>query len=144
MPSIFDRSFSARLLSRGEGADGKKENKLMPKKILIIDDDPIVVKYLEAVFSDNGYETCSASSTMEGLEVVKQEKPDLITLDLQMPGEWGPRFYRKLRKDKDLRDIPVIVVSGIDGDHAIKDAIAFVKKPFDPEKLVGIVKNTIG
>ncbi|WP_319522332.1 DVU0259 family response regulator domain-containing protein [uncultured Desulfosarcina sp.] len=116
----------------------------MPKKILIIDDDPIVVKYLEAVFSDNGYETCTASSTMEGLDVVKQEKPDLITLDLQMPGEWGPRFYRKLRQDKGLRDIPVIVVSGIDGDHAIKDAIAFVKKPFDPEKLVGIVKNTIG
>ena len=116
----------------------------MPKKILIIDDDPIVVKYLEAVFSDNGYETCTASSTMEGLGVVKKEKPDLITLDLQMPGEWGPRFYRKLRKDKVLRNTPVIVISGIDGDHAIKDAIAFVKKPFDPEKLVGIVKNTIG
>jgi CheY-like chemotaxis protein len=116
----------------------------MPKKILIIDDDPIVVKYLEAVFSDSGYETCSATSTMEGLDVVKKEMPDLITLDLQMPGEWGPRFYRKLRQDKQLRDTPIIVVSGIDGDHAIKDAIAFVKKPFDPEKLVGIVKNTIG
>jgi CheY-like chemotaxis protein len=71
-------------------------------------------------------------------------KPDLITLDLQLPGEWGPRFYRKLRKDKELKDIPVIVVSGIDGDHAIKGAVAFVKKPFDPEKLIGIVKNTIG
>jgi CheY-like chemotaxis protein len=116
----------------------------MPKKILIIDDDPVIVKYLEAVFSDNGYATCSASSSMEGLEVVKREKPDLITLDLQMPGEWGPRFYRKLRKDKDVRDTPVIVVSGIDGDHAVKDAIAFVSKPFDPEKLIGIVKNTIG
>jgi CheY-like chemotaxis protein len=116
----------------------------MPKKILIIDDDPVIVKYLEAVFSDNGYATCSASSSTEGLEVVKREKPDLITLDLQMPGEWGPRFYRKLRKDKAVRDIPVIVVSGIDGDHAIKDAIAFVSKPFDPEKLIGIVKNTIG
>jgi CheY-like chemotaxis protein len=116
----------------------------MPKKILIIDDDPIIVKYLQAIFSDNGYATCSASSSMEGLEVVRKEKPDLITLDLQMPGEWGPRFYRKLRKDKELKDIPVIVVSGIDGDHAIKDAIAFVAKPFDPEKIVGIVKNTIG
>jgi CheY-like chemotaxis protein len=116
----------------------------MPKKILIIDDDPVIVKYLEAVFSDNGYATCSASSSMEGLEVVKREKPDLITLDLQMPGEWGPRFYRKLRKDKDVRDTPVIVVSGIDGDHAVKDAIAFISKPFDPEKLIGIVKNTIG
>ena len=116
----------------------------MPKKILIIEDDPVIVKYLQAVFSDNGYATCTAGSTTEGLDVVRKEKPDLITLDLQLPGEWGPRFYRKLRKDKEVKDIPVIVVSGIDGDHAIKDAVAFVRKPFDSEKLVGIVKNTIG
>ena len=116
----------------------------MPKKILVIDDDPIVVKYLQAIFSDNGYESCRASSAMEGLEAVRREKPDLITLDIQMPGEWGPRFYRKLRQDRELRDTPVIVISGIDGDHAVKDAVAFVKKPFDPEQLVGIVKNTIG
>ncbi len=116
----------------------------MPKKILIIDDDPVIVKYLKAVFSDNGYETCAATSTTEGLDVVRREKPDLITLDLQLPDEWGPRFYRRLRQDKELRNTPVIVISGIDGDHAVKDAVAFVKKPFDPEKLIGIVKNTIG
>lgn len=116
----------------------------MPKKILIVDDDPVIVKYLQAVFSDNGYATCTATSTMEGLDVVRREKPDLITLDIQMPGEWGPRFYRKLRQDKELKNTPVIVISGIDGDHAIKDAITFIKKPFDPEKLIGIVKNTIG
>jgi CheY-like chemotaxis protein len=116
----------------------------MPKKILIVDDDPIIVKYLQAVFSDNGYATCNAASSMEGLELVRREMPDLITLDIQMPGEWGPRFYRRLRQDKELREIPVVVISGIDGDHAVKDAVAFVKKPFDPEKLVGIVKNTIG
>jgi len=116
----------------------------MAKKILIIDDDPIVVKYLETLFQDNGYETCSASSSMEGLDVVRKEKPDLISLDLQMPGEWGPRFYRKLRKDKKLKDTPIIVVSGIDGDHAVKEAVAFVAKPFDPDKLLGIVKKTIG
>jgi CheY-like chemotaxis protein len=116
----------------------------MPKKIMIIDDDPTIVKYLQAIFSDNGYATCTAGSAMEGLEVVRKEKPDLITLDLQLPGEWGPRFYRKLRKDDALKEIPVIVISGIDGDHAVKDAIAFISKPFDPEKLIGIVKNTIG
>jgi CheY-like chemotaxis protein len=102
----------------------------MPKKILIVDDDPVIVKYLQAVFSDNGYATCSATSSMEGLEVVRQEKPDLITLDLQMPGEWGPRFYRKLRQDKELRGIPVIVISGIDGTTP-KDAAAWGKP--DPE-----------
>ena len=116
----------------------------MAKKILIIDDDPVVVKYLENLFQDNGYETCSASSSMEGLELVRREKPDMISLDLEMPGEWGPRFYRKLRKDKQLKDTPIVVISGIDGDHAIKDAVAFVAKPFDPDRLLGIVKRTIG
>ena len=116
----------------------------MPKKILIIDDDPVIVKYLQALFEDNGYVTCTASSSMEGLQLVHAERPDLITLDLEMPGEWGPRFYRKLRQDKVLRDTPVIVISGIDGDHAVKDAVAFVAKPFDPDKVLGIVKKTIG
>lgn len=116
----------------------------MAKKILIIEDDPIVARYLDRLFRNNGYETCTATSSMEGLEVVKKERPDLISLDLMMPGEWGPRFYRKLRKDKALRDIPVMVVSGIDGDHAIKDAVAFVAKPFDPDKVLAIVKRTIG
>ena len=116
----------------------------MAKKILVVDDDPVIVKYLVTLFADNGYETCSASDGVAAFEILKKEKPDLITLDLQLPGEWGPRFYRRLRQDKDLQDIPVIVVSGIDGDHAIKGAIAFVKKPFDPEKLIGIVRNTIG
>ena len=116
----------------------------MAKKILIIDDDPVVLKYLQTLFEDNGYVAITATSSMEGLQQVRAEKPDLITLDLEMPGEWGPRFYRKLRQDKDLRDIPVVVISGIDGDHAIKDAVAFVAKPFDPDKVLGIVKRTIG
>ena len=59
----------------------------MPKKILIIDDDPIVVKYLATLFQDNGYETCTATRSSEGLEVVRKENPDLITLDLQINGE---------------------------------------------------------
>ncbi len=116
----------------------------MAKKILIIDDDPVVVKYLQTLFEDNGYQTCTATSSMEGLQVVKAEKPDLITLDLEMPGEWGPRFYRKLRQDKDLRSTPILVISGIDGDHAIKDAVDFIAKPFDPDKVLGVVKKTIG
>ena len=111
----------------------------MPKRILIVDDDPAIVQYMMAVFSDNGYATCTASSSMEGLDLVRKEMPDLISLDLQMPNEWGSRFYRKLRKDKKLKDTPVVVVSGIDGDHAVKDAVAFVRKPFDPDKLIGKV-----
>jgi CheY-like chemotaxis protein len=116
----------------------------MAKKIMVIDDDPIIVKYLVTLFSDNGYETCSASDGIQALEIVKTARPDLITLDLEMPQEWGPRFYRKLSKDESLKKIPVIVISGLAGEYAVKDAVAFIKKPFDPDKLLGIVKKTIG
>jgi hypothetical protein len=58
--------------------------------------------------------------------------------------KWDSRFYRLLSKDESLKKIPVIVISGLAGQHAVKDAVAFVKKPFDPDKLLGIVKKTIG
>ena len=114
----------------------------MAKKILIIDDDPVVVKYLETLFNDNGFETASASDANSGFEAVQQEKPDLITLDLQMPDEWGPRFYRKLSKS-DYKDTPVVVISGMSGQHAIKNAVAYVSKPFDPDKLMGVVQKAL-
>lgn len=116
----------------------------MPKKIMVVDDDPIIVKYLVNLFEDNGYLTCVAKDGLEAMQIAKNQRPDLITLDLEMPEQWGPRFYRDLSRDKELRDIPVIVISGLDGDHAIRKAVAFVRKPFDAEKLLGIVKKTIG
>jgi two-component system, cell cycle response regulator DivK len=116
----------------------------MAKQILVIDDDPVVVKYLTTLFSDNGYDTDTASNGVEGLEKLKTIKPDLITLDLEMPEEWGSRLYRKMSKDETLKDIPVIVISGMAGRHAVKSAVAYIAKPFDPDKLLGIVKKTIG
>ena len=115
-----------------------------PPLILIVDDNPANLDILQARLEANNYEIITAADREAGLAMAIKEKPDLISLDLMMPGEWGPRFYRKLRKDEELKDIPVIVVSGIDGDHAIRDAVAFVHKPFDPDKLIEIVKNTIG
>ena len=117
----------------------------MAKKILIVEDDPIVVKYLKTLFDDNGYETMVAYDGKEAEDAVKQTKPDLITLDLEMPKEWGPKFYRKMRKSEDLKDIPVIVISGLSNPkHAITKAVAVLRKPFDEEKLLDIVKRTIG
>jgi DNA-binding response OmpR family regulator len=117
----------------------------MPKKILIVDDDPNIVKYLEDFFADNGYETCSATDGSEAMTVVKNEKPDLITLDLEMPEEWGPRFYRKLMKEEEFRKIPVIVISGLPGSkYAIQRAVASITKPFNRDELIRIVKDIIG
>ncbi len=117
----------------------------MAKKIMIVDDDPNIVTYLTDFFGDNGYDTCSAGDGPEALDMVKKEKPDLLTLDLQMPEEWGPRFYRKLMKEKDLKKIPVIVISGLTGSkYAIQKAVASLTKPFDRDELLKIVKDTIG
>jgi len=116
----------------------------MAKKIMVVDDDQIIVKYLVSLFTDNGYETCTAENGIQAYDIVKKEKPDLITLDLEMPEQWGPQFFRKLTKNKELKDIPIIVISGLDGDHALRNPVAFIRKPFDKDQLLGIVKKTIG
>lgn len=117
----------------------------MAKKIMVVDDDPAIVEYLVSVFKDSGYETCSASDGEKALSVLEKEKPQLITLDLEMPNEWGPRFYRKYTQKPEYKDIPVIVISGLAGIHlAIRKAVATVNKPFDPQAVVQIVEQTIG
>ncbi len=117
----------------------------MAKKILVIDDDPVVVKYLVSIFEDNGYATCTAEDGVDAMKKVEEEKPDLITLDLEMPEEWGTRFYRKLRKNKQYKNLPVLIISGMPSRHlSVRDAIGYLAKPFDPDKVLELVKSSIG
>ncbi|MBI9078941.1 MAG: response regulator [Pseudodesulfovibrio sp.] len=116
----------------------------MPSKILIIDDDPYIVKYLVDILQDDGFQTCTASNVEDAMEQLKKEKPDLITLDLEMPNEWGPRFYKKMIQEKEHKDTPVIVVSGLSGIHlAIKNAVASFKKPFNPTELLAAIHKAL-
>jgi CheY-like chemotaxis protein len=117
----------------------------MPKKILVVDDEPHLVKYMTAFLEDSGYETCSASNGEEALEVLKKENPDLVTLDLQMPNETGTRFYRNKTKNKLYKDIPVIVISGLPGRHlAVSQPFAVFEKPVDRDALLEAIKKAIG
>jgi len=131
-------------LQRGEtGLPPKVEGAV--KKIMVVDDDPNIVDYLVTVFRDRGYDTCSASGGVEATEVLLRENPDLITLDLEMPEEWGPRFYQRYARMPEYRNIPVVVISGLPGIHrAIPKAVATVRKPFDPEEVLRIVEGAIG
>lgn len=116
-----------------------------PKKIMVVDDDPDIVEYLVAVFGERGYATCSASGGVEATETLLRENPDLITLDLEMPEEWGPRFSSRLARMPEYRNIPIIVISGLPGIHrAIPKAVATVSKPFDPAEVLRLVEQTIG
>jgi len=102
------------------------------KKILVLDDEPNVVAYLETLLQDNGYDTVSAGDGREGMEKARSEKPDLITLDISMPEESGVRFFRELKEDPDLSGIPVIIVTGVTG---------YGGKPEDFQKFISTRKN---
>jgi len=117
----------------------------MSKKILIIDDEEDVRSYLDVLFRKEGYETATAQDGVIGLKVLKEENPDLITLDLQMPNNTGTDFYRKIHRDEKFNKIPIIVISGIAGRHlAVKKPVAVFDKPIDSGKLLDAVKSAIG
>ena len=114
------------------------------KKILIVDDDLNIRDYIASLLEDNGYETITAKDVPEGLELAKKHIPDLITLDLDMPGEWGPRFYRHMSQIPSLKNIPVIVISGLTGnEYAITKAVATFTKPFDRDELLKVIDETL-
>jgi len=102
----------------------------MGNKILVVDDEPDVVEFLKNLLEDNGYDVGSAGDGIEAMQLVNSDRPDLILLDLQMPEETGTGFFRKLRNRKDLRDIPVIIVSGLAGrDVAVSKSVVVIDKP---------------
>jgi two-component system, OmpR family, phosphate regulon response regulator PhoB len=128
----------------------------MPKKILVVDDEPDMVTFLCTLFEDNGYVTVTAADGEEAMEKVKSEKPDLISLDLLMPNKTGIKMYRELRKDEATKDIPVVMVTGFGKDdvpsmdfkewvqkRAIKAPEAYIEKPVKPEILMEAVRKIL-
>lgn len=116
----------------------------MAKKILIIDDDPEILVYLKELFQDNGYDTVTAPNGVEGLEKALAERPDLITLDMDMPEKGGTLFYAGLRKEEVVRETPVIVVSGVGPrPPALKKGVPVISKPIDSAKLMQLVEEAL-
>ena len=127
------------------------------KKILVIDDEPHVVTYLETLLQDNGYETASAANGREAMEKVKAEKPDAITLDITMPEQSGIRFYRDLKENPEFADIPVLVVTAVTGYGGDPDTFenflksrrqipppeGFFSKPIDRDKFLQAVEELV-
>jgi len=129
----------------------------MAKKILIIDDEPDMVTFLCALLEDHGYVTITAADGEEGMTKIKSEKPDLISLDLLMPNKTGIKMFRELRKDDEIKDIPVVMVTGFGKDdvpsmdfkewiqkRSIKPPEAYIEKPVNKEILLAAIKKAIG
>jgi CheY-like chemotaxis protein len=117
----------------------------MSHRVLVVDDEADVRRFLTAVLQQRGHETLTAADGREAFDIVVRERPDLVILDLQMPNQTGTDFYRRLTKDKELRNTPVIVVSGLAGRHlALKEPVAVFDKPIDPEEFGDTVDKTLG
>ena len=117
----------------------------MSKKILIVDDEEDIITFLDTFLKSEGFETKTAMNGVEAYKAIKNEKPDLITLDLQMPKNTGTDFFRKIRHHKEYRDIPVIVISGLPGRHlAVPHPVAVFDKPIDRAELLQAIKKEIG
>lgn len=124
-------------------------------KILIIDDDPDIVESMKLVLESKGYEVISASTGKEGLNKAKQEKPNLIILDVMMEhGSAGFDVSRELRKDNDCKHTPVLIMTalkektGMDfkkeaGDEVWLPVDDYCDKPLKPYELLSKVENLL-
>lgn len=117
----------------------------MSKNILVVDDEQDMRDYISALLLDNGYTVRTAHDGVEGLTMVKEEHPDLILLDLQMPEETGTGLYRKLRDHKELKGIPVIIISGLAGRNvAVSKSVPVLDKPIDEQRVLEEVEKQLG
>ena len=130
----------------------------MPKKVLIVDDDPDVRLFSSSVIDELGHTAVEASDGEEGQRMVAEERPDLIILDVMMPLQSGIRLYRALKTDPAFAEIPVIILSGIsrrsfmksqealqafDGGEVPAPAV-YLEKPADAETLAQEIETVIG
>lgn len=120
------------------------------KKIVCIEDEPEMIDLVRLILGRRGFELIGAVGGREGLETVRQAKPDLVLLDLMMPDMDGWEIYQHMKADEELRNIPVIIVTAkaqsIDkvlGLHIAK-VDDYITKPFGPQELVDSVNRVLG
>ncbi len=120
------------------------------KTILCIEDESEMIDLMRLILERRGFRFIGAEGGEQGLDLIRSEKPDLILLDLMMPGVDGWEVYRQLKADDDLRDIPVIVVTAkaqsIDkvlGLH-IARVDDYITKPFGPQELLASINRVFG
>ncbi len=127
------------------------------KRVLIVDDEPDVVSYLEMLLHDVGYETMAAGDGNEALEMVRRERPDLVTLDISMPKASGTRFYKEVKTDPELAPTPILIITAVTGFGGDKYAYerfishrklvpppdGYFPKPIDREAFLAAVKKLL-
>ena len=119
------------------------------KRILVIEDEAEMIDLTRIVLEREGFEVLGAVGGARGLELIKQEKPDLILLDLMMPDIGGWEVYRPVKADPALAEIPVIIVTAkaqsIDKVLGLQVAKVddYITKPFGPKELLNSINRIL-
>ena len=121
------------------------------KTVLVVDDDPDAREYLTTVLHDNGIATATAKDGVEAIATIEREKPDLVALDITMPEKSGVAVYRKLKEDDDLKDIPVVIITGVSEDfkkfissrRQVPPPDGYIAKPVDAEQFIKVVRKLL-
>jgi ribonuclease P protein subunit RPR2 len=117
-------------------------------KLLLVDDEPALRELLRATFEGADVSVEDAASGPEALARVRRDRPDVIVLDLRMPGMDGAEVCRQLKADESTRHIPIVLLTGADTEEAQRaqraGASALVRKPFSPLDLVAVVQRVSG
>jgi Fe-S oxidoreductase len=114
------------------------------RKILVADDEPDFVTFISAILEDNGAEVIKAYDGEQALELARIEKPDLITLDISMPGKSGVEVFDDIKKDKALNKIPICIITGkpelrkLIYEHPVSHPEGYMDKPITEE---GLIRN---
>jgi CheY-like chemotaxis protein len=118
----------------------------MKKKILVVDDEEDVAKALRVRLKANGYSVVLASDSVQAFTMANKEKPDLIILDIMIPGGGGFVVAERLKQSTETHHIPIIFLTGISGgeERAYKvGASGYVMKPYQPEQLLETIHDAL-
>ena len=115
------------------------------KTVLVVDDEPVLRTIVREILHEEGYAVIEAADGRVMLEIMARERPDLVLMDVMMPGLDGRDAYRQLRSRPEHSDIPVVMMSAAVPAHGLDPSIAgFMAKPFDLTQLIDLVVRLIG
>lgn len=117
------------------------------KKILLIEDDEFICQMYRVKFEQTAYQLIVAKDGQEGLDIMKKEKPDLVLLDIILPGLDGFELLTKAKNDPDIRAIPIVLLTNLGQEENVKKGMALgardyiIKAHFTPQEVVEKVEG---
>ena len=135
----------------------KGGREMSKKKIMVVDDELDMRVFVSTLLETSGYKPYVASHGQEGIEMVREIKPDLIILDVMMPKQSGMQMYREIKTDETLKHIPIIILSGIAKKtffhsqnvldsykgQSVPMPEAYIEKPPESDELLECIENCL-